>query len=121
MTFVKVNNVLYPATIKGYMQDPQWQNRESKAITMNQDYYFVSTLFVDGTKWSIVEKSMVMKTNIDENGNTITTSEEVEKEYDNSMFSIAGPITDFRDGTITVKMGKATELEEAYELLYGGI
>ena len=48
-------------------------------------------LFVDGLKWSIVYE--------DENG---------KEEYDNSLFSIAGSITDNRNGTITAKMGKPT-------------
>ena len=41
-------------------------------------------------------------------------------EYDNSDFNIAGDVTDHRDGTMSIKMGKATDLEDAYELLYGG-
>lgn len=58
-----------------------------------------------------------------------------EEIYDNSEYCVAGPITDNRDGTVYIKMGKPTELElknkelaeaqvaleEAYELMYGGI
>ena len=32
---------------------------------------------------------------------------------------MAGDITDHRDGTITVKMGRLTALEETLELIYG--
>ena len=37
------------------------------------------------------------------------------QEWDNSDYCVAGPITDNRDGTITAKMGKKTELELARE------
>ena len=43
-----------------------------------------------------------------------------ETEFDNSEFCIAGDLTDHRDGTITAKMGKLTDLEEAYEIMFGG-
>lgn len=35
------------------------------------------------------------------------------QEWDNADYCVAGPITDHRDGTLTVKMGKYTQLEEA--------
>ena len=38
---------------------------------------------------------------------------ETVQEWDNSDYCVAGPITDHRDGTLTVKMGKYTQLEEA--------
>ena len=38
---------------------------------------------------------------------------EPEQEWDNADYCVAGPITDHRDGTLTVKMGKYTQLEEA--------
>lgn len=40
--------------------------------------------------------------------------------YDNSDYCVAGDITDHRDGTVTVKMGRLTALEETLELIYGG-
>ena len=33
---------------------------------------------------------------------------------------MSGPITDNRDGTVSIKMGKPTDLEDAMELLLGG-
>lgn len=36
---------------------------------------------------------------------------EVVNEYDNSEYSLAGDITDHRDGTVSIKMGKPTEAE----------
>lgn len=37
------------------------------------------------------------------------------EDYDQSDYCLAGPITDNRDGTVTVVMGKKTELEELRE------
>ena len=146
MICIKINETLYPATVNGRMVDRDWDNRESKAITLEMDYETASSLFVDGLAWSIVEQEEVpaYKTNtwtepvldedgetvLDENGEPVVTekSETVqdgteiqETEWDNSEYNIAGDITDHRDGTITVKMGKLTDLEEAYEIMLGGV
>lgn len=107
MIFVKIHSILYPAMVSGAMADPNWDNRHSKAIKLEMDYTTASTLFVTGLAWSIVERNEV--------GGQI-----VENEYDNSEFNLAGDITDHRDGTITVKMGKLTDLEQAYRMIYGG-
>ncbi len=124
MIYVKVNGTLYPATIDGQMQDYQWDNRESKTITMQGTYDEIVGLFKDGTPWSIVMKEEVQQRNddgslvLDKAGNPVT--EEQTSEWDNSEFSMSGPITDNRDGTVSIKMGKPTDLEDAMELLLGG-
>lgn len=124
MIYVKVNGTLYPATIDGQMQDYQWDNRESKVITMQGTYDEIVGLFKDGMPWSIVMKETVQKRNedgspvLDKAGNPVT--EEQTSEWDNSEFSMSGPITDNRDGTVSIKMGKPTDLEDAMELLLGG-
>ena len=124
MIYVKVNGALYPATIDGQMQDYTWDNRESKTVTMQGTYDEIVGLFKDGTPWSIVMKETVQKRNedgspvLDEAGNPVT--EEQTSEGDNSEFSMSGPITDNRDGTVSIKMGKPTDLEDAMELLLGG-
>lgn len=124
MIYVKVNGALYPATIDGQMQDYTWDNRESKTVTMQGTYDEIVGLFKDGTPWSIVMKETVQKRNedgspvLDEAGNPVT--EEQTSEWDNSEFSMSGPITDNRDGTVSIKMGKPTDLEDAMELLLGG-
>jgi hypothetical protein len=117
MIYVKINDTLYPATISGKVSDDNWDNRSSKAITLEMDYTTASNIFINGLAWSIVEQSEVSA--FDENGAQIGTKI-YETEYDNSDFNLAGDITDHRDGTITAKMGKLTELEEAYELMFGG-
>ena len=130
MTFIKINGTLYPAAISGKMADREWGNRESKSITLEMDYATAIALFVDGCAWSIVEQNDVPvfqkdehgEIVLDENGAPIQTSTEMqETEWDNSEYNLAGDLTDHRDGTVTVKMGKLTELEEAYEIMLGGI
>jgi hypothetical protein len=118
MTYIKINETLYPATISGRVQDKDWDNRESKAITLEMDYATAIGLFVDGLAWSIVQQNEVPV--YDADGNQ-TGTEMQETVYDNSDYCIAGDITDHRDGTVTVKMGKLTELEEAYEMILGGM
>lgn len=129
MIYVKINETLYPASINGKMHDKDWDNRPSKTITLAMTYEEAIALFVDGIQWSIVQVHPATEPLIDENGHTkldeygnaMWSDEERIEEYDNSEYSIAGPITDYRDGTVAITMGKLTELEEAYELLLGGI
>jgi hypothetical protein len=118
MTYIKIGGDRYPATINGRMKDSDWDNRESKAITLEMDYATASVLFVDGLAWSIVQEHEEPVYN--ENGGQTGTETKTD-EYDNSEFCLAGDITDHRDGTVTCKMGKLTELEEAYEMMLGGM
>ena len=120
MTFVKINETLYSATIDGKMADREWDDRESKAITLEMDYETANAMFIDGLEWSIVQKDEVhvyqMDENgeyvLDENGEPIQNGTEIqETEWDNSEFNIAGSITDKRNGFVSVKMGKMTEIE----------
>jgi hypothetical protein len=117
MIFVKINETLYPAVVNGRVADNNWDNRPSKAITLEMDYETAINLFVDGLVWSIVERIDVPT--YDEHGVQIGT-EIKEFEYDNSDYNLAGDLTNHRDGTITTKMGKLTELEEAYLIMFGG-
>ena len=125
MTYIKINEVLYPATISGRTADAEWDKRESKSITLEGSYSDVDALFHDGTVWSILddvstpvrdENGAFVK---DENGNIVV--ETVQQEFDNSEYCIRGDLTVHTDGTCTVKMGKLTELEEAYEIMLGGM
>ena len=118
MTFVKINNTLYPATTIGRVTDKDWDSRASKAITLEMDYATAISLFVDGLAWSIVQQQEVPV--YDEDG-AQTGTEMHETEFDNSEYNIAGDLTDHRDGRITAKMGKLTDLEEAYEIMLGGM
>ena len=115
MTYIKVNNTLYPATIDGRIADYEWDRRDTKSITLSMTYAEVLALLPDNTPWSIVQKDTVQKIGedgqpmVDASGNPVT--EEVTSEYDNSEYSISGVIRDNRDGTVTIKMGKPTEIE----------
>ena len=118
MTFIKINGTLYPATISGRTSDRDWDNRASKSIILEMTYAEANALFVNGLAWSIVQCEEVPA--FDEEGNEIGT-ETKETEFDNSEYNLAGDITDHRDGRITAKMGKLTDLEEAYEIMLGGM
>ena len=126
MTNVKINGTLYPATISGRVADKDWDNRASKAITLEMSYAEAVELFVDGVAWSIVQQNEVPVYQVDENGkavldehgNPIQTGTEIqESEWDNSDYDVAGAITDHRNGTITAKMGKITDSEALAELM----
>lgn len=103
MTYIKIGESVHPATINGNLMDSEWGKRDSKAITLAMDYDTALALFVDGLNWSIVMDIEQEQ----EDGSVIT----VQEEYDNSEYDMAGPITDNRNGTVTVKMGKATDAE----------
>ncbi len=115
MTYIKVNNTLYPAEIDGRIGDYEWDRRDTKSITLNMTYAEVLALLPDNTAWSIVQKDTVQKIGedgqpmVDDSGNPVT--EEVTSEFDNSEYSMSGVIRDNRDGTVTIKMGKPTEIE----------
>lgn len=113
MTYVKINGTTYPAVINGKHIDREWNDREIKTITLEMSYADAIALFADGLAWSIlmdVEKEQ-------EDGSTVT----VQEEYDNSDYSMAGSITDNRDGTLSVKMGKPTQIETLESQITGTI
>ena len=124
MTYIKVNDILYPATIDGQIQDYAWDGRETKKVTMEATYEEILALLPDGTAWSIVSKDTVTATGedgtplLDENGAPQVT--ERVSEWDNSDYSLSGPVTDNRDGTVSITMGKPTDLEDAYAMMLGG-
>ena len=129
MTSIKINNKIFPAIIEGKIVDYEWDQRESKTITLEQSYDNIKILFKDDIEWSICEEEERIVQKLDENnnpvydeiGNPILEIIYIPHEYDNSEYSIAGDIIDHRDGTFSIKMGKPTELEKAYGILYGGI
>lgn len=74
--------------------DTVWDGRESRAVTLPMTYAEALALFADEVPWAVIYEG------VDENGTAYAN------EHDMSDFALAGPITDNRDGTITVKMGK---------------
>lgn len=115
MTYIKVNNTLYPATIDGRIADYEWNRRDTKSITLTMTYAEVLALLPDNTPWSIIQKDVVQK--YDENGKPLVdadsnpVTEEITTEFDNSEYTMSGVIRDNRNGTVTIKMGKVTEIE----------
>lgn len=109
--YIKVNNTEYPAEISGNPKDRSWGERDTKTITLTMTTTEVAALLPDNTPWSIVLREMMDV--LDEQGNPTGETKEVVNEYDNSEYSLAGDITDHRDGTVSIKMGKPTEAENA--------
>lgn len=105
MTYLKINDVLYPSSIFGKEVDRDWDNRPSKAITLEMSYEDAKKLFVDGLDWSQVYQADPYE---DKNGDIVTPDP---VETGQSSFEVVGDITVHQNGTITVKMGKATASE----------
>ena len=100
--YVKVNNTEYPATVNGVYNDRDWDNRESKAVTLEMAHTQAAQLFVDGLSWSIVQRDTVPV--YDKDGNPTGETKEQVQEWDNSDYNVAGSITDNRNGTCTCKI-----------------
>ena len=107
--YIKVNNTEYPATVNGNIADRNWGDRDTKTIYLTMSHDAVAALLPDNTPWSIVMRET--QDVLDEQGQPTGETKEVVNEYDNSAYSLAGQITDYRDGTVSIKMGKPTESE----------
>lgn len=108
-TSVIIHEVEYPAEISGFLQNPKWDRRDTKSITLEMTHEQAVSLFVDGLAWSIVQRND--QPVLDDQGQPTGETTTVTQTFDNSEYSVAGAITDNRDGTVTVMMGKKTELE----------
>lgn len=100
MIYIEIDGSRYPASVAGRLRDESWDGRKTKSVTLELAYAEALALFCEGLRWNIVC--------VNEDG-----TEEV---FDNSEYSMAGPITDHRNGTVTVKMGAVTA-EEALQAL----
>lgn len=120
MIYVEVNGNKYPAKVAGKVNDSDWNGRSTKAITLEMSHSDAINIFVDDVSWKIINERVVSNVTKDENGKeTVTPVEEV-LIFDNSEYCMAGDVTDHRDGTITVKMGKPTT-EELLAILVEGL
>ena len=72
MTYIRVDEKMYPATIVGRVGDNTWDGRESKSITLTMSHDEVAALLPDGTPWSIVQRTPA------------ADGKETEAEWDNS-------------------------------------
>lgn len=109
--FIKVGGQEYPATCIYNYKDRNWDMRETQTVHLTMPYAQAAALLPDNTPWSIVLHETVNK--LDNDGNPTGETEEVVNEWDNSEYSLSGAITDHRDGTVSIKMGKPTETESA--------
>lgn len=109
--FIKVNGQEYPATCIYNYKDRNWDMRETQTVHLTMPYAQAAALLPNNTPWSIVLRETVDK--LDNDGNPTGETEEAVNEWDNSDYSLAGDITDHRDGTVSIKMGKPTETENA--------
>lgn len=109
--FIKVGGQEYPATLIYNYKDRNWDMRETQTVHLTMPYAQAAALLPSGTPWSNVFRET--KDVLDENGMLTGQTEEVVTEEDMSAYSLAGQITDHRDGTVSIKMGKPTETESA--------
>lgn len=107
--FIKVNGQEYPAKVIYLYKDRNWDMRESVAAHLTMPYAQAAALLPSGTPWSIVQRETVDV--LDNDGNATGQTEEVVTEEDMSAYSLTGQIVDYRDGTVSIKMGKLTEVE----------
>ena len=112
-TSVIIHEVEYPAEISGVLQNPKWDRRDTKAITLEMTHDQAVSLFVDGLAWGI--KQVNTYPVFDDQGQPTGETKTETQTFDNSDYSVAGSITDNRDGTVTVMMGRHTELEIAQD------
>lgn len=112
-TSVIIHEVEYPAEISGVLQNPKWDRRDTKSITLEMTHAQAVSLFVDGLAWGI--KQVNTYPVFDDKGQPTGKTTTETQTFDNSDYSVAGSITDNRDGTVTILMGKHTELEIAQD------
>lgn len=111
---ILINGTEYPAEkIDATNKNSRWDGRDTAAITLPMTHEQAVGLFVDGLAWSIVQRNVwpVYDKQSQPTGETKTETQT----FDNSDYSVAGSITDNRDGTVTCMMGKHTELEIAQD------
>ncbi len=107
--FIKVNGVEYPATCVYNYKDRNFGLRETQTVHLTMPYAQAAALLTSGVKWSNVFRET--KDVLDADRQPTGETEEVVTEEDMSAYSLAGDIVDYRDGTVSVKMGKPTEAE----------
>ena len=109
-TSVIIHEVEYPVIeINGMFKNPSWDRRDTKAIHLSMTHAQAVSLFVDGLAWSI--KQVDTYPILDDKGQPTGETKTETQTFDNSDYSVAGSITDNRDGTVTCMMGKPTETE----------
>ena len=107
---ILINGTEYPAEkIDATNKNSRWDGRDTAAITLTMTHETAVNLFVDGLAWSI--KQVNTYPVFDEQGQPTGETKTETQTFDNSDYSVAGSITDNRNGTVTCMMGKPTETE----------
>nr|DAH32957.1 MAG TPA: hypothetical protein [Caudoviricetes sp.] len=107
---ILINGTEYPAEkIDATNKNSRWDGRDTAAITLPMMHAQAVRLFVDGLAWSI--KQVNTYPVFDKQGQPTGETKTETQTFDNSDYSVAGSITDNRDGTVTCMMGKPTETE----------
>lgn len=107
--FIKVGGQEYPATLIYNYKDRNWDMRETQTLYLTMTHDEAAALLPDNTTWSVVFRET--KDKLDNDGSPTGQTEEVVTEEDMSSYSLAGEIVDYRDGTVSIQMGKPTEVE----------
>lgn len=94
-TYLKINHTEYACEAAERHRDSAWGGRATYTLTLAMSAQEAARLLPTGVKWSLVERA------------------EGEDDYtrDMSAYSISGPLTDHRDGRVSIKMGEPTEDE----------
>lgn len=105
-TFLKANNTETPCEAAEHYRDSAW-GRPTCTVTIKASAAEIAALLPSNAPWSLIEREDAL----DESG--APTGQTVDHERDMSEYSLSGDITDHRDGTVSIKMGKPTEAESA--------
>lgn len=105
-TFLKANNTETPCEAAEHYRDSAW-GRPTCTVTIKGSAAEIAALLPNNAPWSLIEREDAL----DESG--APTGQTVDHERDMSEYSLSGDITDHRDGTVSIKMGKPTETENA--------
>lgn len=93
---VIVNSTTFPLlSARAATEELKGFRRDVISLTITATYQEAAVAFTDGATFTVVDDSM-------------TPAEE----FEYADHTMAGPITDHRDGTVTVKMGKANTAEQ---------
>lgn len=103
-TILKANNTETPCEAAEHYRDSAW-GRPTCTVTIKASAAEIAALLPNNAPWSLIEREDVL----DELG--APTGQTVDHERDMSAYSLSGDITDHRDGTVSIKMGKPTEVE----------
>lgn len=105
-TYLKANNTETPCEAAEHYRDSAW-GRPTCTVTIKASAAEIAALLPNNAPWSLIEREDAL----DESG--APTGQTVDHERDMSEYSLSGDITDHRDGTVSIKMGKPTEVENA--------